>query len=154
MITPAGPKVVEFNCRFGDPEAQAVLPLIESDLVSMFLGSARGNLEGVTLRTFDRTAVCVIIASGGYPDTFESGKPILGLENIAQADDVIVFHSATKRTKNALETSGGRVLGVTAVGPGNDLARTIDKAYAVVKSITFDGAYYRSDIGKKGIETT
>ena len=100
----------------------------------------------------DQSAVCVVIASGGYPDEYEIGKSIVGLDAASAEHDVMVFHAGTRKEKESIITSGGRVLGVTAVGQKNDLEGTIDKAYRAVEKITFDGAYYRSDIGKKGIE--
>ena len=96
--------------------------------------------------------MCVVIASGGYPDEYETGKPVVGLDAVAAKDEVVVFHGGTRKEKDAIVTSGGRVLGVTALGPKNDLEGTVDKAYRAVEKITFDGAYYRSDIGKKGVE--
>ena len=150
MITETGPKVVEYNCRFGDPEAQVVLPLLEFDVVQLLLQSINDDLAGSNIACKDQSAVCVVIASGGYPDNYATGKQIFGLD-AAMDRDVIVFHAGTKREKEKIVTSGGRVLGVTALGPRLDLERTIDKAYTAVEKITFDGAYYRSDIGKKGV---
>ena len=152
MITETGPKVIEYNCRFGDPETQVVLPLIENDLVQLMLDAVDNKLSKAKIKFKDQSAVCVVIASGGYPDDYEMDKPIVGLETIAEGKDVIVFHAGTKYNKNVIVSSGGRVLGVTAVGSRFDLEGTVDKAYRAVEKITFDGAYYRSDIGKKGIE--
>ena len=150
MVTPTGPKVIEFNCRFGDPETQAVLPLVDSDLAVVMREIAAGSLES-PLEAADRTAVCVVLASGGYPDDYETGKPIMGLGRAAEIPDVVVFHAGTKAAKDEILTSGGRVLGVTAVAQGGDLEEAIGKAYRALSGITFDGAYYRSDIGKKGL---
>jgi phosphoribosylamine--glycine ligase len=150
MITPTGPKVIEFNCRFGDPETQVVLPLLENDLALLFREIADGRLESA-LEVADRTAVCVVMASGGYPDEYETGKPVTGLDRVAKLEDVVVFHAGTKNAKEGIVTSGGRVLGVTATAGGADLEGAIDRAYRAVGEITFDGAYYRSDIGKKGL---
>ena len=151
MITETGPKVIEYNCRFGDPETQVVLPLLDEYLVRIMLDIANGKLSTTKIKLMDAPAVCVVIASGGYPDSYEVEKQIFGLESVIDKD-VVVFHSGTKYNKDEIVTSGGRVLGVTAIGQGLDLEGTIDKTYRAVEKITFDGAYYRSDIGKKGIE--
>lgn len=151
MLTEVGPKVIEYNCRFGDPEAQVVLPLLENDLVELMMDTVAGTLHPENLALKNMTAVCVVLASGGYPDEFETGRPIVGLDHIGRERDVVVFHSGTKLEKGAIVTAGGRVLGVTAFGEGGDLEGTIDRAYRGVAKITFDGAYYRSDIGKKGL---
>jgi phosphoribosylamine--glycine ligase len=150
MITPTGPKVIEYNCRFGDPETQAVLPLVATDLAPVFREIADGALES-SIVPADRTAVCVIIASRGYPDEYETGKPVMGLKKAAADADVVVFHAGTKIQKDEVVTSGGRVLGVAAFSEGQDLEGAIARAYRAVGEITFDGAYYRSDIGKKGL---
>ncbi len=150
MLTKTGPKVLEYNCRFGDPEAQAVLPLIENDIIELFLAAISGELQKIRLKQRAASTVCVVIASAGYPDAYEVGKTITGLD--AQMEtDVIVFHAGTRRADNQILTAGGRVVGVTATGPEANLAETIDKAYRTVRKITFDGAYYRSDIGEKGL---
>lgn len=151
MVTKTGPKVLEYNCRFGDPETQVVLPLIEDDLVELLLACVEGSLDQYTVGLKSATAVCVVIASAGYPDNYEIGKPISGLgEDFGE--DVFIFHAGTKREGGAILTSGGRVLGVTALGPHKALQATIDKAYRAVKKISFDGMYYRNDIGRKGVE--
>ncbi len=150
IITPSGPKVLEFNCRFGDPETQVVLPLIDDDLATILYDAAGGELKSASVNFHEAAAVCIVMASGGYPDAYDKGKEIRGLEQIKEEDGVIVFHAGTKRDKNKLVTSGGRVLGITAVGFHNDLPGAIRAAYGAVEKITFDGAYYRSDIGKKG----
>jgi phosphoribosylamine--glycine ligase len=150
MITEVGPKVIEYNCRFGDPESQVVLPLVDGDLLELMLASVDGTLKSTMAQRKQQTAVCVVVASRGYPDSFDVGKPIVGLEKAVQPD-VMVFHAGTRQTGTDIVTSGGRVLGVTALGPGDDLEATVDKAYSCLGQITFDGAYYRSDIGKKGI---
>jgi len=152
MITEEGPKVLEFNCRFGDPETQVVLPLLDADIVELMVQIASGKLTTTRIGWKEQTAVCVVIASGGYPDKYKTDKKILGLETISAEPDIVVFHSGTKKEKKKIVTSGGRVLGVTAFGPKSDLEGTIEKAYHAVERITFDGAYYRSDIGKKGIQ--
>lgn len=151
MITKDGSKVVEFNCRLGDPESQVVLPLIEGDLFDILFACATGTLRSVELRHHEAAAVCVVMASRGYPDAYETGKRINGLDAVRSEDGVVVFHAGTKMEKDAIVTAGGRVLGVTAIGYGHDLEGTINAAYSAVKKITFDGAYYRSDIGRKGL---
>jgi len=148
MITNQGPKVVEFNCRFGDPETQAILPLIKSDLVPILFACAEGNISELKIETNNKFAVCVIMASGGYPGKYEKGKQILGLDRKFK-DDVIIFHAGTNHIEGKIVTDGGRVLGVTATG--NDLKEAIQRAYQAVGKITFDGAYYRKDIGYKGL---
>ncbi len=151
MITTEGPKVVEYNCRFGDPEAQVVLPLIDGDLADILMAVCQGKLKNYSVRFHDATAVCVVIASRGYPDKYETGKKILGLDANASKSDVVVFHSGTAYRDGDIVTAGGRVLGVTAVGYRHELEQTIRTAYSAVRQITFDGAYYRSDIGQKGL---
>lgn len=148
MITANGPKVVEYNCRLGDPEAQVVLPLIESDPCELFYACATGKIASYKLQLKQSSAVCVVMASKGYPDAYETGKVIYGLEQAS--NDTLVFHAGTKRENDVTVTSGGRVLGVTCIGGG--LAATIQKTYDAVKKISFDGAYYRTDIGKKGLQ--
>lgn len=148
MINDGTPKVVEYNCRLGDPETQVVMPLIESDPFDLFYACAQGTLNKYTLKVKNETAVCVVIASNGYPDEYKTGKEISGLEKTEA--DAIVFHAGTKKVETKFLTSGGRVLGVTATG--ESLKMTMDKTYAAVKKISFDGAYFRSDIGKKGLK--
>ena len=150
MLTETGPKVIEYNCRFGDPETQVVLPLLADDILELLMSAANGTL-GRHVRLHDTTAVCVVVASGGYPDAYEKGKRILGLDAVHDSNDCIVFHAGTRKSGSEILTDGGRVLGVTAVGPRGELEATVDKAYRCVEKITFDGAYYRSDIGRKGI---
>ena len=152
MITNEGPKVIEYNCRFGDPETQSVLPLIDEDLCEIFNACANGKLMRKHLKFFDATAVCVVIASQGYPDNYEKNKIIIGLDEIKNEDGEIVFHAGTKNVDGKIFTNGGRVLGVTAIGFKNNLQNTIDAAYKAVKKIHFDGMYYRSDIGLKGVK--
>ena len=152
MITPDGPKVLEYNCRFGDPETQVVVPLIDGDLAEIFLAIAERRFDPSKLKLHSATAVCVVMASHGYPDEYQIGKQIFGLEKIKAEDGVVVFHAGTKTEGSAIVTSGGRVLGVTAIGFNNELEQTIRNAYRSVEKITFDGAYYRSDIGKKALK--
>ncbi len=151
MMTENGPKVLEYNGRFGDPEAQVLLPLIENDIVEVFLAAISGNLQNIRLKQRAASAVCVVIASAGYPDAYDEGKTIDGLDSQFEPD-VMVFHAGTKRDGKRIVTSGGRVLGVTAIGPKGELAETIGKAYRAVRRITFDGAYHRSDIGEKALQ--
>ncbi len=151
MVTASGPKVVEYNCRFGDPEAQVVLPLIDGDLADVMMAVCHGNLKNYPVKLHDATAVCVIMASRGYPDKYETGKKIYGLDAVQSKNDIVVFHSGTTRSNEDIVTSGGRVLGVTAIGYRHELEQTIRAAYSGVQYITFDGAYYRSDIGQKGL---
>jgi phosphoribosylamine--glycine ligase len=144
MLTKSGPKVLEFNCRFGDPEAQAVLPLIQSDCLEMLWFCAQGKLKGRRLKLFEGTAVCVTLACDGYPDQFPVGEPIQGLDKAEEA--ALVFHSGTIYEKGVWKTSGGRVLGVTGFAPNIELAR--DFAYEAISQISFSGMIFRSDIAK------
>lgn len=148
MITKEGPKVVEFNCRFGDPEIQAVLPLIETDLIDIMKSTLDKSLQNLKLKIVDKTAICVILSSGGYPGSYEKNKEIQGLDDIA--DDVFVFHAGSRLKNGRFYTSGGRVLGVTTVQ--KDIQTAIDIVYENVGKITFDKAYYRKDIGFKALK--
>ena len=148
MMTSGGPKVLEFNCRFGDPETQAVLPLIDTDIVDIMMASIQGGIIDISPRFNSGAAVCVVMASGGYPGLYEKGKTIHGL-NLLDSD-VIVFHAGTKKKGGAFITSGGRVLGITAMDM--TIKSAIKKAYQAVGKITFDGAYYRKDIGLKALK--
>ncbi|HYM19880.1 MAG TPA: phosphoribosylamine--glycine ligase [Candidatus Kapabacteria bacterium] len=151
-------RVVEYNVRFGDPEAQVVIPLLQGDFAEILLSCATGRLkEHLPLKSFEACAVTVVMASQGYPDSYETGKKIEGLDKFTQQREieqgVAVFHAATKKDEHGnILTSGGRVLSVTAVGFGNELKNTITTAYNAVHEIAFDGAYYRSDIGNKGLK--
>ncbi len=145
MVTKDGPKVLEFNCRFGDPETQVLLTRLESDLVEMLEATIDGRLANVAPKWSPDSAVCVILASGGYPEAYASGKEITGLAN-AKAT---VFHAGTKRDGARIVTAGGRVLGVTALAP--TLAEAKDRAYAAARGINFDGAQFRTDIAAKGL---
>jgi phosphoribosylamine--glycine ligase len=147
MLTPEGPKVLEFNCRFGDPETQVLLPRLDGDLVDLLEATIDRHLAGVTAQWKSEAAVCVILASGGYPGPYTIGKPIHGIT--APSDSVTVFHAGTREEDGQLVTSGGRVLGVTALG--NDIAQARDRAYAAVGNISFEGQHYRSDIAVKGL---
>ncbi|MEX1274491.1 MAG: phosphoribosylamine--glycine ligase [Bacteroidota bacterium] len=152
MITETGPKVIEYNCRFGDPETQVVIPLIQGDLADLFLSVARGKLDPATVGRHPASAVCVVMASRGYPDDYETGAVVRGLDSFKAEDGIMVFHAGTKKEGEEILTSGGRVLGVTAIGYDHDLQGTIRNAYTAVSKIAFDGAYYRSDIGQKALK--
>ncbi|MGE4588639.1 MAG: phosphoribosylamine--glycine ligase [Acidaminococcaceae bacterium] len=143
-------KVVEFNARFGDPETQVVLPLLASDLVEVMLACAKGCLHEVKVEWSDKAAVCVVMASGGYPGNYEQGLPITGLKEANSLADTIVFHAGTKKIGDAIVTAGGRVLGVTATG--SDIRAAKDKAYAAVKLIDFKDAHYRHDIAWRALK--
>lgn len=149
MITKNGPKVIEFNCRFGDPEAQAILPLLKTDLVDLLLACTNQKISSIKVETYNKFAVCVVMSSGGYPGKYEKGKKILGLDR-KYDNNVIIFHAGTKFEKNQYITNGGRVLGVTALG--EDVSSAIKSAYRAVGKITFDGAYYRKDIAHKALK--
>ncbi|MGD8786118.1 MAG: phosphoribosylamine--glycine ligase [Phycisphaerales bacterium] len=150
MVTGGGPRVLEFNVRFGDPETQPILARLKSDLLEVLLAVCNGTLDRVTLQWDQRPAVCVVMASGGYPDSYEKGKKITGLEDAQKLEDVIIFHAGTKDINGDIVTNGGRVLGVTALGRTIRHAR--EKAYEAVDIIKFDGAYYRKDIADKAIK--
>ncbi len=152
MIAAGKIKVLEYNCRFGDPETQVVVPLIEGDLAEIFLSIAEHKLDPSKVKLHQATAVCVVMASQGYPEKYQSGKQIFGLENSRMEDGIVVFHAGTRKDGDKIVTSGGRVLGVTAIGFNDELDQTILNAYNAVGKITFDGAYYRSDIGKKALK--
>ena len=147
MLTADGPKVIEYNCRFGDPETQVVLPLLKSDLLDIMRACEYGTLADTPVEFSDGAACCVILASGGYPEKYEKGKEIH--LNGAESDGVRVFHSGTKLDGGALYTNGGRVLGVTATADG--LGDAIARAYAAARRITFDGMFMRSDIGQRAM---
>jgi len=149
MITSGGPRVLEFNVRFGDPETQPILLRLQSDLLEVCLAVCEGKLEDVTLRWDPRPAVCVVMASGGYPDEYAKGKVITGLKEAAELPDVVVFHAGTAPRNGDVVTSGGRVLGVTALGETIAAAKT--RAYEAVDRIGFEGAYFRRDIADKAI---
>ncbi len=147
MLTPDGPKVIEYNCRFGDPETQVVLPRLKTDLVDIVEAVRGGTLSDLTIEWSDGACACVIMASGGYPTAYRKGLPITGLDAHGQLDGVYaVYHAGTKQTDSGLVTAGGRVLGVTACG--TTLEAALDAAYAGVERIAFEGAHFRRDIGK------
>ena len=146
MLTESGPKVLEYNARFGDPETQVVLPLLESDLLPILEQTAAGTLDPSIVRWKKGAAVCVVLASGGYPEKYQTGKEIFGLNALKDAG-LLCFHAGTKAEGEKLLTAGGRVLGVTAVADTMDEA--IQKAYAGVSLVSFEGMHYRTDIGRK-----
>ena len=148
MLTENGPKVLEFNARFGDPEAQVVLPRLKTDIVDIFEACIDGTLDSTPVEFSDDAAVCVVIASGGYPESYETGKPISGLDWFEGKEDegYFCFHAGTKKGDGDILTSGGRVLGVTAVGP--DLEEARKRAYEAAGKVSFDGQYMRGDIGR------
>ncbi len=148
MLTKEGPKTLEFNARFGDPETEAILPRLKSDLVEVMLATTEGKLSRVRSLEWDnRACVCVVCASAGYPGNYAKDKEISGLDQAAKLEDVVVFHAGTKKAGNKILTSGGRVLGVT--GLGATIKEAINKTYAAVDKINFEGMHYRRDIGKK-----
>jgi len=149
MMTTAGPKVLEFNVRLGDPETQPIMHRMRTDLAPLLLAAARGALPATHIEWQPGPSVCVVMASGGYPGAFATGKPIHGIE-AAEAAGATVFHAGTRQGCAGLETAGGRVLGVTA--SGIDLSVAIDNAYAALRLIHFDGMHYRTDIGRKGLK--
>jgi phosphoribosylamine--glycine ligase len=149
MLTKSGPKVIEFNARFGDPETQVYLPRLENDLVELLLASAEGRLADVELKWSPNACVCVVLASGGYPGSYAKGKGIHGLDQANALPGVKVFHAGTATKDGQTVTSGGRVLGVTAWAPTLRAAR--DQAYAAANVICFEGIQYRRDIAAKGL---
>ena len=146
MLTPDGPKVIEYNSRFGDPETQVVLPRLKTDLVDIIEAVANEKLSKIDVKWSDEACACVIIASGGYPGSYEKGKLISGLDENGQLDGATVIHAGTKLEDGKFYTSGGRVLGITSKGV--DLREALDKAYKAVEKVSFEGAFYRKDIGR------
>ena len=150
MLTKQGPMVLEFNCRFGDPETQVVLPRMDFDLVEACIATAEGRLDKMTLNWKREAAICVVLAAGGYPGNYAKGKPINGLAAAAKLPNVTVFHAGTKHgTDGAVLTDGGRVLGVTALGDG--IAGAVKRAYEAIGHIHFDGMQYRRDIAARAL---
>ena len=149
MLTEDGPKVIEYNCRFGDPETQVVLPLLKTDLLTIFQAVMEGKLSQQKVEFLDKAACCVILASGGYPKNYYTGLPISGIGEAEQMEDVSVYHAGTKMEDGKLLTAGGRVLGVTALA--NDLPGAMEKAYEAAGKIHFDNMHYRRDIGRRAL---
>ncbi|MEY2489940.1 MAG: phosphoribosylamine---glycine ligase [Verrucomicrobiota bacterium] len=144
MVTAEGPRVLEFNCRFGDPETQVILPRLKSDLLELLEATIDGTLDRSVIEWDERAAVTVVLASGGYPGKYDTGKPIQGLERSAKVEDVHIFHAGTRKGNGTVVTAGGRVLAVTALGESVAAART--RAYEAVSQIDFEGCHYRRDI--------
>jgi len=150
ILTKEGPKVLEFNSRFGDPETQVVLPRLETDLIEIFNAVIEGNLHKINLKWKDNAVVCVVIASGGYPGKYQKGKDIGGLKSLEEMKNIIAFHAGTKFQDGKVVTSGGRVLGITAWA--DTIFKAKEKAYEGVEKIYFEEMYYRKDIALKGIK--
>jgi phosphoribosylamine--glycine ligase len=150
MMTARGPEVLEFNARFGDPETQALLVRLDSDLVEALEACVDGRLAETELRWSPGAAACVVASSAGYPGSYKTGLPITGLGAAAQVPGVQVFHSGTAQVGGQLVTAGGRVLGVTAAG--DSLKEALDRAYQALAEIHFEGIYYRRDIGHRALK--
>jgi phosphoribosylamine--glycine ligase len=149
MVTGEGPKVLEFNCRFGDPENQVIMPLLEGSMTDILGACIDGRLDEVDVGWRDGASVCVVLASGGYPGAYETGREIRGLEGLAGERDIVAFHAGTALEDGELVTSGGRVLGITSVAPS--LKEAIRTAYRGVAKVHFQGMHYRRDIGAKAL---
>lgn len=149
IITEEGPKVLEFNARFGDPETQVILPGLQTDLMEIIQATMNGSLNQIKPVWSKQSTVCVVMASKGYPGAYEQGKIITGLERLKERKDIVAFHSGTKKDNNKIISNGGRVIGITAWA--DKLAEAIDKAYQGVEEIEFENSYYRKDIGRKGL---
>jgi phosphoribosylamine---glycine ligase len=151
MIKDGAVKVVEFNCRFGDPETQAVVPLLEGDFLKLLYSTATCNLDIDAVRYSGKSAVCVVAASYGYPDFYDTGFEIFGLQDITDPG-IFIFHAGTKSEYQRIVTSGGRVLGLTAVAEGNDISGAKQKAYENLRRIHYENIYYRTDISDKALK--
>lgn len=151
MMTPRGPMVLEFNTRFGDPETEAILLRLENDIVDLFSASIDGNANELTINMRPGASVCVIAASGGYPGKYASGKPITGLSSAGEGEDVVVLHSGTTLKDGQIVTAGGRVLAISAVA--SDLQTALDRAYAELSKISFEGMQFRRDIGYRALRS-
>ena len=149
MLTADGPKVIEYNCRFGDPETQVVLPLMQSDLVAAMNATIDGTLAETEVTFADGAAACVVLASGGYPEAYQKGTPIFGINEDGNVEGACVYHAGTARQGEQLVTAGGRVLGVTATG--DTLAEAVASAYAATEKISFEGMHKRRDIGQRAL---
>jgi phosphoribosylamine--glycine ligase len=150
IVTKAGPKVIEFNCRFGDPETQVVLPLLDGDFLELLYSAACGNLDSNSVYYSGGSSVCIVAASAGYPDNYRKGFEITGLENCDK--NIVVYHAGTKKANDKILTNGGRVLGVTSVLDNYDLKSAKDIAYNAINKIHFDGIYFRKDIADKAFK--
>jgi phosphoribosylamine--glycine ligase len=149
MVTNSGPKVLEFNVRFGDPETQVVVPRLKSDIVPLLMACAEGDLSGMEAEWSEEAAVCIVLASGGYPGKYEKGKLITGLDKAAKLPGAVVFHAGTASKNNKVVTNGGRVIGATALA--KDIPSAIKRAYGCANAIDFDKKYCRTDIGQKAM---
>ena len=147
MLTKTGPKVIEFNARFGDPETQSYMRLLETDLIDILFSCINGKIKAQQIKWSRKSACCIVCASDGYPGKYQKGKIIEGMG--VEQKDIVIFHAGTKFENDKIVTDGGRVLGVTATG--DDLKKSLLKAYDAVKRISFEGMYYRKDIGKKSL---
>jgi phosphoribosylamine--glycine ligase len=151
MLKDGRPSVLEFNVRFGDPETQAILPRIQTDIIPVILATIDGTLDNVEYKLKKESCVCVVLASGGYPGSYQKGKVISGLDKVKGSENVMVFHAGTKKSENGdIITDGGRVLGVSALGL--NIKEAIDNAYDAVGFIDFENMHYRKDIGKKALK--
>ena len=150
IITESGPKVIEFNCRFGDPETQVVLPILDGDFLKLLYSAANGNLDKTSVSYSGGSSVCVVAASAGYPDNYKKGFKINGLD--FSDEEIIIYHAGTKKENDRILTNGGRVLGITSVLKTFDLAQAQKKAYNTIKKINFNGMYYRKDIAEKAFK--
>ena len=149
MLTDAGPKVIEYNCRFGDPETQVLLSMLETDLLDIMLAISNGTLADTDIEWKQGAAACVVMASGGYPQSYETGKRISGLDEQGGVSGATVYHAGTKCVDNSFVTAGGRVLGITATA--DTLEAALEAAYSVTGQISFEGAHYRKDIGQNAL---
>ena len=149
MLTPNGPKVIEYNCRFGDPETQVVLPMLKTDLIDIMEATENTSLNDLSIQWREGACACVILASGGYPGSYESGKVISGLDEKGQCEGAAVYHAGTKLEDGEFRTAGGRVLGITA--SGSSLKSALTAAYAAAEKVSFEGVHYRKDIGKRAL---
>ncbi len=150
MITRSGPKVLEYNVRFGDPETQPILMRLDTDLLDLLEAVSDGKLDKIDIEWKDEAAVCVVMASGGYPGSYQKGKEITGLDKFKGRKDAVVFHAGTTKKGDKVVSDGGRVLGVTALG--KDIPEAIENAYKVVNGVKFEGAHFRTDIGQKALD--
>jgi phosphoribosylamine--glycine ligase len=149
IIVNGKPLVLEFNCRFGDPETQPILVRMKNDIVSVMMSAVEGRLKGKEIQWCNEASVCVVMAAGGYPDIYEKGKEIKGLDEAKKIEDLVIFHAGTVKKNSRVLTNGGRVLGVTSLGA--DIKDAIERAYRGVKTISWEGVYYRKDIGRKAL---
>ena len=152
MLTDDGPKVLEFNCRFGDPETQVILPLLETDLLDIMQACIEQRLDRQSLVWTREAAATVVLASGGYPGDYRKGLPIAGLDAAGELLGIILFHAGTRLVESRLVTAGGRVLNVTATG--HDLRQALERAYAATEKVQFDGMHYRRDIGARALKAS